>query len=181
VGGVCTGLGIGPQWLDEIYGVTKAYTTRVGEGPFPTEMKEPFGSQIRKRGAEFGATTGRPRRCGWLDLVALRYACRVNGFTGILLTKMDVLSYLNEIPLCVAYQRMGKKDQEFPAGLFELAACKPVYKVMKGWSGDLSRASKLSDLPREARRYLDEIEKIIKVPITWISVGPDRAQIFQKK
>src|SRR5581483_6972288 len=98
VGGVCTGLGIGPQWLDEIYGVTKAYTTRVGEGPFPSEMDAAYGEMIRKRGGEYGATTGRPRRCGWLDLVALRYACRINGFTGILLTKMDVLSRLTEIP-----------------------------------------------------------------------------------
>ncbi|HVZ81596.1 MAG TPA: adenylosuccinate synthase [bacterium] len=180
VGGVCTGLGIGPQWLDQIYGVAKAYTTRVGEGPFPTEMEESFGERIRKRGGEYGATTGRPRRCGWLDLVALRYACRVNGFTGILLTKMDVLSYLQEIALCVGYRIGKKKVEDFPAGLYELADCRPVYKVVKGWSGDLSKASKLSDLPTEARRYLDEIEKVIKVPIAWVSVGPDRAQIFQK-
>lgn len=179
VGGVCTGLGIGPQWLDEIYGVAKAYTTRVGEGPFPSEMDEVAGEKIRKRGGEYGATTGRPRRCGWLDLAALRYACRINGFTGILLTKMDVLSYLNEIPLCVGYQLKGKKIQEFPAGLRRLSECRPVYKVMKGWKGDLSHASRLSDLPSEARRYLDEIEKNIQVPIQWISVGQDRSQIFQ--
>ncbi len=179
VGGVCTGLGIGPQWLDEIYGVAKAYTTRVGEGPFPTEMDEVSGEKIRKRGGEYGATTGRPRRCGWLDLAALKYACRINGFTGILLTKMDVLSYLNEIPLCVGYQLKGKKVQEFPAGLRRLSECRPVYKVMKGWKGDLSHASRLGDLPLEARRYLDEIEKTIQVPIQWISVGQDRSQIFQ--
>ncbi|HEY5037535.1 MAG TPA: adenylosuccinate synthase, partial [bacterium] len=104
VGGVCTGLGIGPQWLDEIYGVAKAYSTRVGEGPFPSEMDKNFGDKIRQRGGEYGATTGRPRRCGWIDLVALKYACRINGFTGILLTKMDVLSYLKTIKLCVAYE-----------------------------------------------------------------------------
>lgn len=180
VGGVCTGLGIGPQWLDEIFGVAKAYTTRVGEGPFPSEMEAAFGEKIRKRGGEYGATTGRPRRCGWLDLVALKYACRINGFTGILLTKMDVLSYLKSLNLCVAYKRKGKVVHDFPAGLQELSACQPVYKEMKGWNGDLSHASQLSDLPTEARKYLDEIEKAIRVPIKWISVGPDRSQIFQK-
>ena len=180
VGGVCTGLGIGPQWLDEIYGVAKAYTTRVGEGPFPTEMDEDFGGQIRKRGGEYGATTGRPRRCGWLDLVALKYACRVNGFTGILLTKMDVLSYLKSIKLCVAYKVNGGIVREFPASLRRLADCRPVYKTVKGWKGDLSSATRLKDLPTEARKYLDEIEKTIQVPIKWVSVGPDREQIFQK-
>ncbi len=180
VGGVCTGLGIGPQWLDEIYGVTKAYTTRVGEGPFPSEMEPDFGEKIRKRGGEYGATTGRPRRCGWLDLVALQYACRVNGFTGILLTKLDVLSYLQTISLCVGYKVKGQIIREFPASLRRLADCRPVYKEMKGWKGDLSSASRVGDLPAEARRYLDEIEKTIQVPIQWVSVGPDRAQIFQK-
>jgi adenylosuccinate synthase len=180
VGGVCTGLGIGPQWLDEIYGVTKAYTTRVGEGPFPSEMNAEFSEKIRKRGGEYGATTGRPRRCGWLDLVALRYACRINGFTGILLTKLDVLSHLKTISLCMAYKKKGKIIHEFPAGLPELSACQPVYKEVKGWDGDLSRTTRLEDLPLEARKYLDEIEKAIKVPIKWISVGPDRSQIFQK-
>ncbi len=180
VGGVCTGLGIGPQWLDEIYGVAKAYTTRVGEGPFPSEMEPDFAEKIRKRGGEYGATTGRPRRCGWLDLVALKYACRVNGFTGILLTKMDVLSYLHSIKFCVGYKVKGQIIQEFPASLRRLANCRPVYKEMKGWKGDLSRASKVGDLPTEARRYLDEVEKAIQVPIQWVSVGPDRAQIFRK-
>jgi adenylosuccinate synthase len=179
VGGVCTGLGIGPQWLDEIYGVAKAYTTRVGEGPFPSEMDADFGAQIRLRGREFGATTGRPRRCGWIDLVALRYACRINGFSGILLTKMDVLSYLRTIKLCVGYRMEGRPLEEFPASLRQLSRCRPVYREMKGWSGDLSKAHRLSDLPREARRYLEAIEGAIRVPIRWISVGPDRAQIFR--
>jgi adenylosuccinate synthase len=181
VGGVCTGLGIGPKWLDEIYGVSKAYTTRVGEGPFPSEMDAEFGEMIRKRGGEYGATTGRPRRCGWIDLVALRYACRINGFTGILLTKLDVLSRLKEIQLCVAYDWRGKKIQDFPAGQYRLAQCRPIYRNMKGWEGDLTHASKLSDLPREARQYVDEIEKFLQVPIRWVSVGPDRKQIFTKK
>jgi adenylosuccinate synthase len=180
VGGVCTGLGIGPKWLDEIYGVSKAYTTRVGEGPFPSEMDAEFGEMIRQRGGEYGATTGRPRRCGWIDLVALRYACRINGFTGILLTKLDVLSRLKEIQLCVAYEWRGKKVQDFPAGQYRLAQCRPVYKRMKGWEGDLSKAAKLGDLPREARQYVDEIENFLQVPIRWVSVGPDRRQIFPK-
>jgi len=181
VGGVCTGLGIGPQWLDDIFGVAKAYTTRVGEGPFPSEMEPAFGEKIRRRGGEYGATTGRPRRCGWLDLVALRYACRINGFTGILLTKMDVLSYLTTIKLCVGYEAKGKKVNEFPASLNQLSRCRPIYKEMKGWAGDLSKARALKDLPLEARKYLDEIEKAIQTPISWVSVGQDRSQIFQKK
>jgi adenylosuccinate synthase len=126
VGGVCTGLGIGPKWFGEIYGVTKAYTTRVGEGPFPSEMEEPMGSRVRQRGAEFGATTGRPRRCGWLDLVALKYACRVNGFTGLLLTKLDVLSSLGSLKICTAYRVGGKTITEFPAGSDAQYRRKPV-------------------------------------------------------
>ncbi len=180
VGGVCTGLGIGPQWLDEIYGVAKAYTTRVGEGPFPSEMEKVFAEKIRKRGGEYGATTGRPRRCGWIDLVALKYACRINGFTGILLTKVDVLSYLDSLSLCVAYKAKGKILDEFPASLNLLSQCEPVYKEMKGWNMDLTEATGLKDLPVAARRYLDEIEKAIRVPIRWVSVGQDRKQIFQR-
>jgi adenylosuccinate synthase len=180
VGGACTGLGVGPHWFDEIYGVAKAYTTRVGEGPFPSEMDPDFAEKIRQRGGEYGATTGRPRRCGWLDLVALRYACQVNGFTGILLTKMDVLSYLKSLKLCVAYRYKGKLLNSFPAGLDQLAECEPVYKEMKGWDGDLSQATSLKELPLEARKYLVEIEKAIETPITWVSVGQDRKQIFQK-
>lgn len=180
VGGVCTGLGVGPKWWDEVYGVAKAYATRVGEGPFTSEMNESFSEKIRQRGGEFGATTGRPRRCGWMDLVALKYACRVNGFTGLLLTKIDVLSYLNTLQLCTAYEIKGKKITEFPAGLHELEKCKPVYKSMKGWNGDLTHAESMKDLPKEARVYIDAIEKAIHTPIKWVSVGQDRSQIFQK-
>lgn len=180
VGGVCTGLGIGPHWLDEIYGVAKAYTTRVGEGPFPSEMEQGFGEMIRRRGKEFGATTGRPRRCGWIDLVALRYACRINGFTGILLTKLDVLSYQRTIKLCVGYKVGNKRITDFPASLRELSLCRPVYKEMKGWNGDLTRTTGVKDLPSEARRYLDAVEAAIKTPIRWVSVGQDRKQIFRR-
>ncbi|HTA76694.1 MAG TPA: adenylosuccinate synthetase, partial [bacterium] len=180
VGGVCTGLGVGPRWWDEIYGVAKAYATRVGEGPFTSEMDEVFGEKIRQRGGEFGATTGRPRRCGWLDLVALKYACRVNGFTGILLTKIDVLSNLPSIKLCTDYEINGKKVSEFPAGLSILEQAKPIYREMKGWNGDLTKTKSIKDLPLEARRYIDEVEKYIQVPVKWVSVGQDRSQIFQK-
>jgi adenylosuccinate synthase len=180
VGGVCTGLGIGPRWLDEIYGVAKAYTTRVGEGPFPSEMDEEQGKKIRERGGEYGATTGRPRRCGWLDLPALKYACRVNGFTGILLTKIDVLSRSKVLKLCVAYEADGKRITDFPADLELLARCKPIYRQMRGWQGDLTHAHGLKQLPREAVRYLETVENIIGVPVKWISVGPDRKQIFRK-
>ncbi len=180
VGGVCTGLGIGPQFLDEIYGVAKAYTTRVGEGPFPSEMEETFGNRIRQKGGEFGATTGRPRRCGWMDLVALKYACRINGFTGLLITKLDVLSTVKSLKLCRAYKIGKKTTGEFLASLSELLKCEPVYTEMKGWDGDLSYVTRLADLPVEARRYLDAIEKYVEVPIRWISVGQDRTRIFRK-
>jgi adenylosuccinate synthase len=181
VGGVFTGLGIGPQWIDEIYGVAKAYTTRVGEGPFPTEMDPDFAEKIRLRGGEFGATTGRPRRCGWLDLTALRYACRINGLTGLLITKADVLSGLPTLKLGTAYKMGSKKVEDFPAGILTLSKCQAVYKEMKGWNGDLTDASSMKNLPKEASVFLSEIEKGAGVPIRWVSVGQDRSQIFQNK
>jgi adenylosuccinate synthase len=180
VGGVCTGLGIGPQWLDQVYGVTKAYTTRVGEGPFPSEMPEAQAAIVRKNGAEFGATTGRPRRCGWLDLVALRYACRINGFTGLLLTKSDVLSGMGPLKLCVAYKVGSKTVKEFPSSLEALAQCRPVYQTVPGWGEDITHAHGMRELPNSARRYIDLIEKSVGVPVAWVSVGPDREQIFKK-
>ncbi len=180
VGGVFTGLGIGPKWIDEVYGVTKAYTTRVGEGPFPSEMDEEWSARIRTRGGEFGATTGRPRRCGWLDLVALRFACRVNSFTGLLLTKMDVLSGLPSVKVCVGYRAGSRGVPEFPASLAELERCRPVYRELPGWSGDLSKATSLRSLPDSARRYIDLMERFTGVPVRWVSVGQDRAQIFSK-
>lgn len=181
VGGVCTGLGIGPKWIDEVYGVTKAYTTRVGEGPFPSEMDDKWSAIIRKRGGEFGATTGRPRRCGWLDLVALRYACRVNSFTGLLLTKMDVLSGLPVLKVCVGYRAGSKNLSDFPASLETMEKCKPVYREFPGWSGDLSRASSMRDLPPSAHRYIEAVEKFTGTPVRWVSVGPDRRQIFPRR
>jgi adenylosuccinate synthase len=180
VGGVCTGLGIGPQWLDQVYGVTKAYTTRVGEGPFPTEMDESMAENVRQCGAEFGATTGRPRRCGWLDLVALRYACRINGFTGLLLTKSDVLSGMGSIKVCTAYKVGNRVVREFPSSLEVLAQCKPVYQTIPGWGEDITNAHSMRELPVSARKYIALIEKAVGVPVAWVSVGPDRKQIFKK-
>jgi len=180
VGGVCTGLGIGPKWLDEIYGVTKAYVTRVGEGPFPSEMGESDAARVRHRGKEYGATTGRPRRCGWMDLVALKYACRVNGFTGLLLTKLDVLSSLGALKLCVGYKVGSKVLNDFPASCVTLTQLKPVYREMPGWGEDLTRAGSMREMPVNARRYLEFMEKFVGVPIRWVSVGPDRSQIFSR-
>lgn len=181
VGGVFTGLGVGPHWFDEIFGVAKAYTTRVGEGPFPTEMTPEFAEKIRQKGGEFGATTGRPRRCGWLDLTALRYACRINGLTGLLITKTDVLSDLPSVKLGTSYKIGSKTIEDFPAGILTLSKCRAVYKQMKGWGGDLTKAASPKDLPKEASRFLWEIEKGAGVPISWVSVGQDRSQIFQNK
>ena len=173
-------MGIGPKWFGDIYGVTKAYTTRVGEGPFPSEMEEPLAAQVRRNGAEFGATTGRPRRCGWLDLVALRYACRVNSFTGLLLTKLDVLSTMGPIKVCTAYKIGNRTVKEFPSSLETLAQCKPVYRTLPGWGEDLSNADSMMAMPVSARRYIDAVEKFVGVPVAWVSVGPDRTQIFKK-
>jgi adenylosuccinate synthase len=181
VGGVFTGLGVGPKWIDEVYGVTKAYTTRVGEGPFPSEMDEEWSGRIRQRGGEFGATTGRPRRCGWLDLVALRFSCRVNSFTGLLLTKMDVLSGIPSVRLCVGYRVGNRTVAEIPASLQELERCRPVYREMPGWSGDLSKTTSMASLPAPARRYIDAMERFTGVPVRWVSVGQDRDQIFPKR
>lgn len=181
VGGVFTGLGIGPKWIHEVFGVAKAYTTRVGEGPFPTEMDPDFAEKIRQKGGEFGATTGRPRRCGWLDLTALRYACRINGLTGLLITKTDVLSDLRTVKMGGAYKIGSKTITDFPAGILTLSKCRPVYKEMKGWTGDLTKATKPKDLPKEASRFLSEIEKGVECPVRWVSVGQDRTQIFQNR
>ncbi|MBI3541218.1 MAG: adenylosuccinate synthase [Deltaproteobacteria bacterium] len=175
-GNACAGSGIGPTAIDGVLGVSKAYTTRVGSGPFPTELEDEVGAHLRKEGAEFGATTGRPRRCGWIDLVVLRHAVRVNGLTGLVLTKLDILSGLKEIKLCGAYRYKNKILKEFPASIDVLQASEPVYETMKGWSEPISGIRKLSKLPQAAQRYLAKIQKIAGVPILMISVGPGREQ-----
>ena len=178
-GGVCTGLGVGPSRIDSAIGIVKAYTTRVGEGPFPTELFDEVGQGMQKRGAEFGATTGRPRRCGWLDIVALRHAVRVNGFTGLVLTKLDILSGMDELKICTAYDFEGKTLTEFPASAAILEKCKPVYdKVMPGWSDSTAGITDYDKLPDNARSYIAEIEKMLGVGVDIISTGPRRDEII---
>ena len=176
VGGVCTGLGLPPRSIDRVLGVAKAYVTRVGGGPFPTEMETEVGEEIRQIGPEFGATTGRPRRCGWQDLFALRYATNLNGFTDLVLTKIDVLDSLAEIQVCIGYERNGKLLSSFPSSLSILDECVPVYETLPGWKQQTSEAQKYDDLPSAAQDYIDYISKFLKVPVSVISVGPKRRQ-----
>ncbi len=181
-GASCVGSGVGPKSIENLWGVSKAYTTRVGSGPFPTELNDRIGDLLRQNGAEFGSTTGRARRCGWLDLVILRHAVRVNGLTGLVVTKMDVLKGIEKIKICVGY-RLGKKVlQTLPACVEDLVRCKPIYKELPGWNEDISRARKISALPKNAQRYLSFIEKELKIPITLVSVGPGREEhiVLQK-
>ncbi|RKO65540.1 adenylosuccinate synthase [Desulfofundulus salinus] len=174
--GACIGAGIGPTRIDRVMGVAKAYVTRVGEGPFPTELKDALGDHIRTRGGEFGTTTGRPRRCGWFDAVVARYAVRINGLDYLAITKLDVLTGLETIRLCTAYRYKGEILTEFPATLKVLAACEPVYEEWPGWQEDISRARRYEDLPASARRYLERITELVGVPIAIIGVGPGREE-----
>lgn len=177
--GACTGVGIGPTRIDEVYGVVKAYTTRVGNGPLPTGFEPEMDEMVRKLGGEFGATTGRPRRCGWFDAVLARYAARVNGLTGLAVTKLDVLDTLPEIGIGMEYcHEDGACDREFPADTFSLAHVTPRYEMMPGWNEDTTACRKLEDLPRNARAYLDRIEEITQTRIAMVSVGTRRSQII---
>lgn len=173
-GGVLTGVGVGPRALDHIIGIVKAYSTRVGEGPFVTELLDETGEDLRRKGAEFGATTGRPRRCGWLDLPVVRQAVRINGLTEVAITKIDVLSGLKEIPVCIAYEINGKQYDTVPASLKDYAAAKPVYKVFKGWDEDISNVSKFEDLPTACQEYVKFIEEYIGTKVALVSVSPER-------
>jgi len=175
-GAACTGSGVGPTAIDHVLGISKAYTTRVGGGPFPTEDTGAAGERLRELGSEFGATTGRPRRCGWLDIVMLREAATVNGLTGLVINKLDILSGLAEVPIAVAYTIDGKRTDEFPMTLGELSRAEPVYQAMPGWDGDLSGARLVEDLPDAARRYVERIESLVDVPVEVLSVGPGRDQ-----
>jgi adenylosuccinate synthase len=168
------GVGLGPRAVDRVLGVTKAYTTRVGHGPFPTEMPEDEAARLREAGEEYGATTGRPRRCGWLDLPALRYAVRVNGLDALIVTKLDVLDRFDEIRVAVAYERDGGAVEGFPADARVLAACRPVWRAFPGWRTPTSAARRWSDLPAAARDYLEWIEREAGVPIERVSVGAAR-------
>jgi adenylosuccinate synthase len=175
-GGACTGSGIPPTRISRVIGVIKAYTTRVGEGPFPTELLDAKGELLRDTGAEFGTTTGRPRRCGWFDAVVGRYATRINGVTDFVLTKLDVLTGMGEVPVCVAYEVDGKRYDELPVNQADFARAVPVYETFPGWDEDISAARTLADLPRNARDYVAALEKMIRAPISAIGVGPGRDQ-----
>jgi adenylosuccinate synthase len=173
-GGACTGSGIPPTRITGVIAIVKAYTTRVGEGPFPTELLDVKGDRLREAGAEFGTTTGRPRRCGWFDAVIARYAARINGVTDFVLTKLDVLTGMEEVPVCVAYEVDGVRQDEMPMTQSEFAKAVPIYETFPGWAEDISQARKIDDLPRSARDYVAALEEMIGAPISAIGVGPGR-------
>ncbi|HSQ60634.1 MAG TPA: adenylosuccinate synthase [Acidobacteriota bacterium] len=173
-GGACTGVGIGPTHIEEVIGVAKAYATRVGNGPFPSELSGETADRLREEGREYGATTGRPRRCGWFDVVALRHAARVNGLTSLVITKLDVLDRLAEVSAVVAYEIAGRRVAEMPESLAELEALKPVLETFPGWKKPTTAARHWEDLPPEARKYLDRLEELVGVPIRLVSVGSGR-------
>ena len=174
IGGVCTGLGVGPRAIDGVLGVAKAYTTRVGEGPLPTELTGELGNRLRESGQEFGAVTGRPRRCGWYDAVAVRYAVRVNGLDALALTKLDVLDGLPELQVCTGYRLRGAVIEDMPGDLAQFSACEPIYETIGGWSQPTAGVRKYKDLPAEARAYIARIEEITGVPAAVLSTGSAR-------
>ncbi len=180
VGGIFTGLGIPPGHIHRVMGISKAYTTRVGGGPFPTELAGEEGQCLRDRGGEYGATTGRPRRCGWLDLVALRHAAWINGLTELTITKLDVLDTLKEIRVCVAYDIEGETTEEMPADLDTFSKAKPIYKTFPGWEGTVKGATRWEELPQQAREYLGYIEDSLNIPIKIVSTGPEREETIIK-
>jgi len=174
IGGVCTGLGVGPRAIGAVLGVVKAYTTRVGEGPLPTELTGDMGNRLRDSGNEYGAVTGRPRRCGWYDAVAVRYGVRINGLDALALTKLDVLDGLERIDICTAYRCGSRTLTEFPSDLSQLAACEPIYESMPGWDTPTRGARRFADLPENARRYIARLEQVSGVPAAIVSTGSDR-------
>ncbi len=175
-GSAMIGAGIGPGTITNVLGITKAYNTRVGAGPFPTECENEIGERMRTVGQEFGATTGRKRRCGWLDLVALKYAIRLSGITSLALMKLDVLSGFDKLEVCTAYELDGVKITEYPVSPGDLARCKPIYEILNGWPEDLTEAKNLKELPRYAQEYIQFIGKSVAIPIDVVSVGPGRDQ-----
>lgn len=174
VGGVCTGLGVPPKAIGQVLGVVKAYTTRVGEGPFPTELSGEMGNRLRESGSEYGAVTGRPRRCGWFDAVAVRYAARINGLDGLALTKLDVLDGLGEISICTSYRCGDRTLTEFPSDVRQLAACEPVYETMPGWATPTAGVREFDRLPEAARRYIARLEEVSGVRSAIVSTGSER-------
>jgi adenylosuccinate synthase len=182
-GGACTGSGYGPKMINEVIGVAKAYCTRVGEGPFVTELTDSMGNKIREIGHEFGVTTGRPRRCGWFDAVTMKYAALVGGLTSIALTKIDVFDSFDEIKLCTAYKdkRNGKIYTSYPTDVFVHKYLEPVYETHKGWNEDITGIRNYDELPENCKKYLERLEEILETPISIVSVGPDREQTIFKK
>ena len=180
-GNACCGAGIGPKEINAVIGIVKAYTTRVGRGPFPTELFDETGDKIQKKGAEFGATTGRRRRCGWLDIVLLRNSIRLNSLTGLVITKLDVLDGLPSLEICTGYEYEGRIISDFPANLKVLDACKPVYETLPGWTEDITQIRRFEDLPKNAKTYLTRIEELTETPIQIISVGPGREETIVLK
>lgn len=181
VGGTLTGLGFGPKHVDRVVGVAKAYSTRVGGGPMPSELLDELGDRLRGTGAnfwdEYGTTTGRPRRCGWLDMVVLRYSCAVNGFTELVLTKLDILSGFEEVRVCVAYDIDGQRYEYLPARIEDVARATPVYETLPGWSEDITGVRRMADLPTNARRYVERVAQLADTPVNVVSVGPERDQL----
>jgi adenylosuccinate synthase len=181
-GGAAPGIGIGPTRIDDVIGVAKAYVTRVGEGPFPTEIEGPDQERLQRLGGEIGTVTGRTRRCGWLDLVALRYAVRVNGITSLALTKLDVLSAFPELPVCVRYRlRDGSEIEEFPAHQSDFHHCEPVYETVPGWREPLDEVTAAGELPEAARHYVEYVEQRLEVPVTLVGTGRDRKRVLDRR
>jgi len=178
-GGACVGAGVGPKEINEVIGVVKAYVTRVGSGPFPTEIEGKLGEELREKGGEYGATTGRPRRCGWFDAVVMKHARRINGLTQLAITKLDVLDGLGNIQVCVAYEYKGKQITDFPTDIDRLAECRPVYEEHAGWSEDTTKIKDYNDLPQNAKKYLTRLAELAGVRISLISVGAERGQIIR--
>ena len=173
--GACTGLGVSPNSIKEVFGIFKAYTTRVGSGPFPTELFDSDGERMSKIGNEFGATTGRPRRCGWLDLVALKYSCKINGVTKLMMMKSDVLSGFNSIKVCTSYEYRGSNINYLPYDISD-SSLKPIYEEFNGWGEDITKIREFKDLPINLKKYISYLEKELEIPIAIVSVGPDRTQ-----
>ena len=180
-GGACVGAGIGPTLIDECIGIAKSYTTRVGKGPFPTELFDEVGDEIRNKGHEFGTTTGRPRRCGWLDTVILRYSARTSGLTSLVINKLDTLTGIKPLKICTGYELDGKVINEFPVDLSILAKCSPVYEEIEGWDDDITGCTEYNQLPGAVKAYVNRIEELTETPVSMIGVGPNRNQNILKE
>jgi adenylosuccinate synthase len=175
-GGVCTGAGVNPRSIKGVIGVAKAYTTRVGEGPFPTELAKEMGESLRIKGREYGATTGRPRRCGWFDSIGVKYATQLNGFNEVAITKLDVLNDLQKIKICIGYKYKGEKLKTFPHSIKVLNECEPLYIELDGWQQEISNTTFFDELPKQAKNYINVLRDLIETEISIISIGPERSQ-----